>query len=179
MDTTVTIEPADGRFASAFAGCDFSFEVTIEALPPFSGPGLGAVAPVEPYMKSYEADAKELMDASAEADAALFTARVDGRLAGYIALSKAWNGFAEVDDIAVDRAARRAGVAKSLMDQAVAWAKQQDLPGIRLETQSNNVAACRFYERYGFELAGYDRHLYSALKPGTREIALYWYFRLA
>jgi hypothetical protein len=50
------------------------------------------------------------------------------------------------------------------MDRAVSWANEQGLPGIRLETQSNNVGACRFYERYGFELAGYDRHLYSAAK---------------
>lgn len=177
MTTAVTVEPADKRFVNEFAGCDFSFDVTIEALPPFTGPGLGAVAPVEAYTKTYEPDPEDLMDASEEPDAVLFVARADGRLAGYIALSKAWNGFAEVDDIAVDRTARRAGVAKALMDRAVSWAKKNGLPGIRLETQSNNVAACRFYERYGFELAGYDRHLYSALKPGTREIALYWYLR--
>ncbi|MEI2301367.1 GNAT family N-acetyltransferase [Ensifer sp. MJa1] len=177
MSAIVIIEPADTRFVREFAGCDFSFEVASEALPPFTGPGLGAVAPVEAYTKAYEADPEELTDASAEPDAALFVARIDGKLAGYIALSKAWNGFAEVDDIAVDTDARRAGVAKALMDRAVSWANEQGLPGIRLETQSNNVGACRFYERYGFELAGYDRHLYSALTPGTREIALYWYFR--
>ncbi|HEV7323218.1 MAG TPA: GNAT family N-acetyltransferase [Ensifer sp.] len=177
MSATLTVGPADDRFAADFAGCDFSFEVTSEALPPFTGPGLGAVTPVDVYTKAYGSDPRELLDASAEPDAPLFVARIDGRLAGYMALSKAWNGFAEVDDIAVDKDARRAGVAKALMDQAVSWAKEQDLPGIRLETQSNNVAACRFYERYGFELSGYDRHLYSALKPGTREIALYWSLR--
>lgn len=177
MTETVTVAPADDRFAADFAGCDFSFEVTAGALPPFTGPGLGAVAPVEPYTKAYESDPEELTDAASAPDAALFVARIDGRLAGYIALSKAWNGFAEVDDIAVDREARRAGVAKALVDRAVSWAKVRGLPGIRLETQSNNVAACRFYERYGFELCGYDRHLYSALTPGTREIALYWYLR--
>ncbi|WDZ76072.1 GNAT family N-acetyltransferase [Ensifer adhaerens] len=177
MSATVTVAPVDDRFVADFAGCDFSFEVISEALPPFTGPGLGAVARVEAYTKTYEADPKELTDAATELDAALFCARINGRLAGYIALSKAWNGFAEVDDIAVDREARRTGVAKALMDLAVSWAKEQGLPGIRLETQSNNVGACRFYERYGFELAGYDRHLYSALTPGTREIALYWYFR--
>ncbi|WP_104664597.1 GNAT family N-acetyltransferase [Ensifer adhaerens] len=176
MTTTVIVEPADARFVSDFAGCDFSFEITSEALPPFTGPGLGAIAFVESYIKSYQSDPQELVDAAAEPDTTLLAARIDGRLAGYIALSKAWNGFAEVDDITVDKDARRAGVARALMDRAVVWAKDRDLPGLRLETQSNNVAACRFYERYGFELSGYDRHLYSALTPGTREIALYWYF---
>ncbi|MGO4620886.1 GNAT family N-acetyltransferase [Ensifer sp. 2YAB10] len=179
MSEIVSVEPADARFVSDFAGCDFSFEITAEALPPFLGPGLGAVAPLESYSKSCETDPEELAEAAMEPGAALFAARIDGKLAGYIAPSKAWNGFAEVDDIAVDKAARRAGVARALVDRAVSWAREQGLPGIRLETQSNNVGACRFYERYGFELAGYDRHLYSALTPGTREIALYGYLRFA
>ncbi|MGF6157142.1 ribosomal protein S18 acetylase RimI-like enzyme [Ensifer sp. KUDG1] len=179
MTASVIVAPADGRFVGDFAGCDFSFEITSEALPPFTGPGVGDIAPVERYIKAYGSDPDELVEAAAEPDAALFAARLDGRLAGYIALSKAWNGFAEVDDIAVDSNARRAGVARALMDRAVSWARERGLPGIRLETQSNNVTACRFYERFGFELAGYDRHLYSALTPGTREIALYWYLRFA
>lgn len=179
MTAAVIVEPADGRFVSDFAGCDFFFEVTSEALPPFTGPGLGDVAPVESCIKTYGSDPDELVETAAGPDAALFTARLDGQLAGYIALSKAWNGYAEVDDIAVDKDARRAGVARALMDRAVSWARERGLPGIRLETQSNNVAACRFYERYGFELAGHDRHLYSALTPGTHEIALFWYLRFA
>jgi streptothricin acetyltransferase len=52
----------------------------------------------------------------------------------------------------------------------------QGLPGVRLETQSNNVAACRFYERQGFVLKGFDADLYRGEMPGTREIALFWYF---
>jgi hypothetical protein len=28
-------------------------------------------------------------------------------------------------------------------------------------------------------LGGYDRHLYKALHPGTREVALFWYLMLA
>jgi streptothricin acetyltransferase len=61
------------------------------------------------------------------------------------------------------------------MDLAVAWAKAQGLAGLTLETQSNNVPACRFYSRYGFTLGGYDRLLYRALDRDTREVALYWY----
>jgi streptothricin acetyltransferase len=44
-----------------------------------------------------------------------------------------------------------------------------------LETQNNNVAACRLYESGGFQLAGFDRCLYKGLHPDTDEIALYWY----
>ncbi len=171
------IEPADERFVSDFEACDFSFEVTAEAVPPFDGPGLSGTMPVDAYRKTYDADPVELLEAAAESDAALFVARAEGRMLGYIALSIGWNGYAEIDDIAVDASARRSGVAVAMMDKAVNWAREHSLAGLRLETQSNNVAACRFYARYGFELAGYDRYLYTALNPGTREVALYWYLR--
>lgn len=61
------------------------------------------------------------------------------------------------------------------MHQAFDWAGQKALPGIRLETQTNNVAACRFYLRQGFVLGGHDRHLCEGLSPGTRETALFFY----
>jgi ribosomal protein S18 acetylase RimI-like enzyme len=64
------------------------------------------------------------------------------------------------------------------MDEAVVWAREKNLPGIRLETQSNNVAACRFYYRYGFRLGGFDRQLYAALGMEHPEVALYWYLFL-
>lgn len=171
------VEPADGRFVTDFAACDFSFDVTAEVLPPFDGPGLGGIRELEAYRKTYDTNPVELMEAASDDDAALFVVREADRMLGYIALSISWNGYAEIDDIAVDASARRAGVAVAMMDRAVQWARDHSLAGLHLETQSNNVAACRFYARYGFELAGYDRYLYTALTPDTREVALYWYLR--
>ena len=52
-------------------------------------------------------------------------------------------------------------------------------PGIRLETQTNNVTACRFYQRYGFKIGGFDKYLYTALGKEREEIALYWYLFLS
>ena len=46
-------------------------------------------------------------------------------------------------------------------------------------TQSNNVAACRLYERFGFRLGGFDRDLYRRLDPATQEVALFWYLPLS
>jgi streptothricin acetyltransferase len=61
------------------------------------------------------------------------------------------------------------------MQRAVDWAKAKHLPGIMLEAQDVNVIACRFYEKFGFTLRGFDTHLYKGLNPSTNEIALYWY----
>jgi len=44
-----------------------------------------------------------------------------------------------------------------------------------LETQSNNVAACKFYASCGFVIGGVDLHLYQGLHPQSDEIAIFWY----
>ncbi|MCT9127262.1 GNAT family N-acetyltransferase [Cupriavidus gilardii] len=90
-----------------------------------------------------------------------------------------WNGCASIDDIAISRRYRRSGVGRRLMDEAVAWTAALNLRAIRLETQSFNVSACRFYARYGFVLGGYDPYLHSQLDENVRkDVALYWYLFL-
>jgi len=65
------------------------------------------------------------------------------------------------------------------MDEAVRWTTEIGLSTIRLETQNTNVPACRFYERYGFKLGGYDQYLYDAIeKQEKKEIALFYYLSL-
>ena len=68
---------------------------------------------------------------------------------------------------------------RALLQHAVAWARERQLAGVMLETQNNNVAACRLYESCGFQLGGFDRYLYKGLHPDTDEIALYWYLLFA
>ncbi|QRI62059.1 GNAT family N-acetyltransferase [Shinella sp. PSBB067] len=157
------------------AACDFPFLVTREAVPPFEGDWLTHARPVEPYPKAYGFDPQEMEEHIADDDKALFVAVGDEIPVGYVALSAGWNNLAFVDDIAVDAQWRGTGAAQRLMHQALDWAGQKALPGIRLETQTNNVAACRFYLRQGFVLGGHDRHLYEGLSPGTRETALFFY----
>lgn len=153
------------------AACDFTFDVVEEATGPFDGDDIVNVVPVAPYRKAYECTG----DLAPEEGEILFVARVAGRACGYAVVARAWNDFAQIEDIAVDRQVRRLGVGARLLDAAVAWARAQALPGLRLETQSNNVPACRFYARYGFRLGGHDRHLYGALGLPRQETALFWY----
>jgi streptothricin acetyltransferase len=106
---------------------------------------------------------------------AIYFAFVDGQLAGQITLHKHWNNYVWVQDIAVDLKFRRGGVGGRLIKQAIDWAKEKNSPGIMLETQHNNVNACKFYERMGFQLSGFDTMLYKGLNPASQEIALFWY----
>lgn len=168
----ITIHPASPQ-ELAEAGLDASFQVTEELRPYYLDGCFGYdIVAVEPYRKSYRDDDD---DDDEEADGELFIARLGDRAAGAIALSAAWNGYARIDNILVDAGLRRSGVATALLHHATDWCRARRLPGLMLETQSNNVAACKLYERFGFRLGGFDLHLYGAL-AAPAEIALFWYW---
>src|SRR4051794_31421904 len=131
------------------------------------------VVPVPPYEKSY-AEEEPSVDRGSPGKS-VFLADLDGSVAGRIVLSEGWNRYAWIEHIAVDARRRRAGVARALIDRAVTWAVERGLPGIRAETQGNNVPACKLYEACGFRLGGFDRDLYLGLPDGATEVALFWY----
>ncbi|HTY09222.1 MAG TPA: GNAT family N-acetyltransferase [Candidatus Edwardsbacteria bacterium] len=108
-------------------------------------------------------------------DKAIFIAYAGRCPAGQIRLCRYWNRYGYIEDVAVAAEFRRKGIGERLVRRAVEWAKARQLPGVMLETQNINVAACRLYQRCGFTLGGFDRFLYRGLDPGTEEIALYWY----
>lgn len=130
---------------------------------------------IPPYPKRYPVDAVDYRAYIDHPDQVVFLAYVDGRIAGEIRLRRNWNRYAYIEDLVVDVHYRGRGVGQALIDRAVEWAKEKQLPGVMLETQDNNVAACRLYARCGFELGGFDRLLYQGSDPATEEIALYWY----
>jgi ribosomal protein S18 acetylase RimI-like enzyme len=132
-------------------------------------------APARPFLKSYPPDELDYSSYIDNPEKTIFFAYCDEQLAGQIILRKNWNGYAYVEDIAVDSRFRRQGIGKRLMVQSVEWAKSKALTGIMLETSNVNIAACQFYERFGFKLGGFDRFLYKAVMPGTEEVAMYWY----
>ena len=105
----------------------------------------------------------------------IFLAKVEGQVAGQVILRKNWNAYAYIEDLAVDIQFRRQGIGQQLISQAEQWARVHHLKGIMLETQNNNVGACRFYEQCDFRLGGFDQYLYQGQNPATDEIALYWY----
>ena len=159
--------------AAEIEAADFPFDVTEKAVPQFDGTALARTVAVQPYSKSYALDPALL--APAQGERLLAAARDDGRLLGYLLATPGWNGFASIDDFAIVRDARRLGLGRRLMDEALLWTGEMELPGLRAETQSNNVPACRFYEASGFRLGGFDRHLYDALGQERHETALFWY----
>lgn len=105
----------------------------------------------------------------------IYIALLHNQIIGLIVLKKNWNHYAYIEDITVDKKYRSLGVGKRLVNQAKQWAKKGNMPGIMLETQNNNVAACKFYEKCGFVIGGFDFLVYKGLDIENDEVAIYWY----
>lgn len=156
--------------------CDGTFLVdSILRLQAENGKLSYTVASIPSFYKQYPHDDIDYNAYVGHPDKTIFFAYADGQLAGQIILRKNWNRYAYVEDFAVDVKFRKLGIGKALMSHTVQWAKSKNLAGIMLETQNNNVGACGFYARFGFQLGGFDRLLYKGVNRDTEEIALYWY----
>ncbi|WP_397452226.1 GNAT family N-acetyltransferase [Pseudomonas sp. NA-150] len=175
-DPALSIRVADECFEDYILNSEFSFTVSGYAQAQVGQRvAQWPVERVEPYSKNYGIDAQEFSHYRQGADSAVLVAWLDERAVGHIILSTHWNGFAHVDELAVDASARRSGVARSLLEVAQFWSRKRNLPGIMLETQNNNLAACKLYERCGYVVGGVDHLLYRAIDPGSREMAIFWY----
>ena len=172
----LSVRVADDGFAAYIWGSDFSFEVGAYGAAVIGQPvERWAVTPIVPYRKCYGIDPEEFSSYRDAADSAIFMAYLDDEPVGHLVISTNWNGFAHIDELAVHAPARRHGVAKALLDVAQFWSRKKKLPGIMLETQNNNLGACRLYERCGYEIGGIDHLRYRGIDPNTAEIALFWY----
>jgi ribosomal protein S18 acetylase RimI-like enzyme len=172
----ITIREIDESTVQSVKQYGSSLEVTSKlVLHAENGKISYTVVAVPPYVKQYGPEEVEPKTYIGSSDKTVLFAYVDDKLAGQIRLWKHWNKYAYIDDLAVEPDYRGQGVGYALIQRAIEWAKARGLPGILLETQDNNVAACRLYQRCGFELCGFDTQLYKGLDPATDEIALYWY----
>lgn len=99
-----------------------------------------------------------------------FLARVDEVAAGICLIaicpaSLTLGEFWMVRDLFVDPRWRRLGVARALLDAVRAAAERHGALRLTLQTEDDNAAALRFYERYGFVSVTGLRHLTLALAP--------------
>jgi len=143
------------------------------------------VKEISSYKKSYkeeqpmgDSDGASLLTYIDNPDRIMYLATVENQAIGRISLKRNWNNYAYIEDIAVDKHNRRYGVGRQLIREAKRWAEAGGMAGIMLETQNNNVQACKFYERCGFMIGGFDAQLYKGIDAGSDEIAIFWYLML-
>ena len=134
-----------------------------------------SIVPVKPYEKLLSIDTEDYTTFIDNPQKAIFFADVAGKPVGQIKMLPWWNKYAYVEELVVDTEFRGKGIGRSLLTHAIDWAKHQGFPGITLETQNNNVPACKLYEKCGFVLGGFDSYVYKNFPENQGEIGLYWY----
>ncbi|CAH1193030.1 Streptothricin acetyltransferase A [Paenibacillus auburnensis] len=128
------------------------------------------------YRKSYEElSAGDFKEYIGNPNKTCYLAYAGEVIVGQILLKKHWNKYGYVDYLKVDNEYRGFGIGRQLIGRARLWAEAGGMPGLMLETQNNNVRACKFYESCGFVIGGFDYLLYKGLHPHANEAAIYWY----
>lgn len=118
------------------------------------GRWLGAEAPIDRPVRR-----ARFAENLADARQALFVAEADGRLVGWIALSLAPYGVADLA-MAVAEGWRGRGVGRALLAAGVDWARSTGAHKVALQAWPHNRAARALYARAGFAEEGYLRRHY-------------------
>jgi ribosomal protein S18 acetylase RimI-like enzyme len=84
-----------------------------------------------------------------------------------------WNSSTSLLDIRVREDTRRIGAGTKLVNELKQIARGRGLRGINVETQVNNYPAVQFYFRQGFEIVGFNDHLYTNHDVSDGEVALF------
>jgi ribosomal protein S18 acetylase RimI-like enzyme len=107
------------------------------------------------------------------------TGLVDGQPGGFVmVVVPQWTDAGEITDLAVHSPLRRRGLARGLVMEAAAWARERDLRALWVEPRTNNMGAIRFYLTAGFRLSGFNDRMYSNLDDRDGEVTLYMYLEL-
>ena len=132
----------------------------------------------QPGQKTYPCDDSDYSEYIASQSRAVFLAFSGEEYAGRIILSEDWNQYALIEDISVDAPLRGTGIGTALIRRAVQWAEERRLKGLAVETQDNNLLACRFYAKCGFQIGAVNTMLYANFeKPYSDETAVFWYLK--
>ena len=103
------------------------------------------------------------------------TSRVGGAIIAYrtegVNMLEGKDDLAVVWDIRVNKAYRGMGVGSKIFQRCVDWAKENNCTRLKVETQNNNVKACKFYVSQGAKLSNLNRYAYNDYPD---EIQLIW-----
>lgn len=91
--------------------------------------------------------------------AQFFVGEIGGRIAGYAGLYKVGDE-GDITNVAVSHIYRRKGVAKTIMESVIQFAKEQEMDCITLEVRESNSPAIALYEKMGFKNIGVRKNFY-------------------
>lgn len=178
MANKLSLERVTQLTAEDVKGLDFSFKINAEVSKPISQLENDLpfqTSPLPEKTKDFGFDEEDAQDADGIEKVIFVLKSADGRVHGYAIASKNWNRMVLLDYISLDVNIRGSGNALRLLDAVKDWAREIGLKAVRVEAQSNNVSACRFYKKAGLVFGGYDEHLYSAIPESKGETAVFFY----
>ena len=160
-DINLTNEPfaLTGRMVPAYR--DKAWSYTVE---PFAPEDVGEMCfPDEDY--DYDALSRDHV----------FIGAYDGETCvGLAVLAEAWFKYMYLEDLKVRQDYRGQGVGKALLERALEAAHGRNYSGLYTVGQDNNVAACCFYLKMGFEIGGFDNRAYrGTAQEGKADITSY------
>jgi ribosomal protein S18 acetylase RimI-like enzyme len=149
----------------------FAWSLIEESLPhPFSKSYDGGN--VDQWLLSYE-------DAGPISKFRFFGAIRDGEMFGLATCSVSeWNSALWLVDIRVRESSRRSGVGSALIESVVELCREEQLRGVLVETQNRNHPAVCFYRRHGFQISGFNDHLYSNEDIANQDVAVYFFLKV-
>lgn len=127
----------------------------------------------------HRSDLQEIRDRVERRRGLYLVAKHGNRTVGLLDMEvMAWNSTAHLWFILVDRGYRGKGIGRAFFERAIDYARRREIRAIIIETQTNNVPACRFYVAMGCELVGLNDAFYSNEDLGLQEVALFWAYKL-
>ncbi|MCL2203254.1 MAG: GNAT family N-acetyltransferase [Defluviitaleaceae bacterium] len=129
-----------------------------------------------PYEKIYPNDEGPWESYINNPNRIVFLYYAGNKCVGQVRLRKNWNNYAYIEDITVSKNHRSTGIGKQLIQKSTEWARENNMCGVMLETQDNNLLACRFYHKMGFIIGAVDTMLYANF-DNADEKAVFWYLK--
>lgn len=105
---------------------------------------------------------------------AVLGAYEQGSCIGLAILQNAFFKYMYIWDLKVSAAHRGLGVGKCLMEEAVKLARDRGYDGIYCQAQDDNLNACLFYLRAGFQIGGFDNHVYAGTAQAGKGDVLFY-----
>lgn len=101
--------------------------------------------------------------------------RIGGAIIAYntegVNMLEGRDDLAVIWDIRVDEDYRGLGIGTRIFQRCIQWARDKNCTRVKVETQNNNVKACKFYASQGAKLSNINRYVY---KDYPDEVQLIW-----
>lgn len=98
----------------------------------------------------------------------------NGVCVGLAILERGFFKYLYISDLKVAASCRKLGIGKLLIEKCMEIARMNQMQGVSLQVQDNNLAACLFYLKVGFRIGGLDTEGYKGTsQEGKADISMY------